>query len=475
MATPSLFYVSPEWDRNGWLTRHSLVWNALDGHHEEIASRNEAFKKHQPLVRSWTPPVTMLEKGARDADFIAACGTTFAVKPAAWKRIRDLMEGTAEALPVKVTHVIDPAKFDFPAIPASKRPNYLLLHGLFDLPLRHGQEGYWDVDKNRYDMSIGEFHDAPADRCKVLWLDPEEFAGKHFFLLRGEWVASAEFVERVRAKKLTGLVFHPIKYEARPRPGMPQLKKVMPESPKPDFASAARGFSSKLGKQWLALWDWTVDALKNRGWPARKPKLKPPLPVEKLRAFETKHGIRLPRDYADVLTKLAADVSVDLGWVKSGDPPYEQREEIKRRLRELMFGGPMTLWSFDFPVKEYASFKEWGDLNANAEPDSEYHQHFRNKLPVVGIGNGDYIALDLKTGVPTYISHEGDDQLQGKPLGMNFVDFVTRWSWAGLPWPDFLPGTDFYDERARTLAEASPALAVWHAWLRGAPLPPEEG
>lgn len=474
MAAPPLFYVSPEWNRQGCLTRHSLVWNALDGHHEEIASWQEGFTHARPLAKSWKPPVTMLEKGEQDADFIAACRTTFAVKPAAWKRIADLAEGTAEVLPVQVTRLIDPATFDFPVIPAKKQPSYLLLHGLFDLPMRHGQRGYWDVEKSRYDMSIGKLHGASPDLCRVLWLDPEEFAGKHLFLLRGEWVASAEFVERVRAKKLSGLVFRPIQYEARPRPASPSLK-TMSEPPRPDFAGAAKGFSPKLGKQWLALWDWTVEALKHRGWPARKPKLKPPLPAEKLRAFEAKHKIKLPRDYADVLTKFASEVTVDLGRVEPGTPPAEQREEIERRLRELMFGGKLTLWSFECPVREYAGFKKSGDFEADAEPDSAYHQHLRNKLPVLQIGNGDYITLDLVTGVPTYISHEGDDSLQGKALGKSFVDFITRWSWASLPWPDFLPATDFYDKRSGTLPEASRALAVWHAWLRGAPLPSDKG
>jgi hypothetical protein len=474
MTAAPLFYVSPEWDRQGRLLRHSLVWNALDGHHEKIASWEEAFKNRRPLANAWQPPVTMLEKSEGDADFVAACSTTFAVKPAAWKLIADLAQATVEALPVQVTHLIDPAKFDFPAIPAKKQPSYLLLHGLFNLPMRHGQHGYWDVDKSRYDVSMGKWHGASPDRCQVLWLDPEEFAGKHLFLLEGEWVASAEFVERIRAKKLSGLVFHPIKYEAKPRPASPRLK-TMPEPPRPDFAGAAKGFSPKLGEQWLALWDWSVTALKNRGWPARKPRLKPPLPEEKLLAFEAKHNIKLPRDYADVLTKFASEVTVDLGWVEPGDPPAEQRAEIERRLQELMFGGKLMLWSFEFPMREYAGFKKSGDSYADAEPDSAYGQHFRNKLPVLGIRNGDYITLDLVTGVPTYISHDGDARLQGKALGKSFVDFITRWSWACLPWPDFLPGTAFYDKRSETLSETSAPLAIWHAWLRAAPLPPDKG
>jgi hypothetical protein len=140
-----------------------------------------------------------------------------------------------------------------------------------------------------------------------------------------------------------------------------------------------------------------------------------------------------------------------------------------------MFAGEMALWSFSIPVDEYHHVKEWAESMVSEEPDDEYYQHALNKLPILHIRNGDYIALDLKSGVPTYLSHDGDAQLQGKPLGKNFVDFITRWSWTCLPWPDFLPESDFYDKRSERLPESSPALSTWHAWLRGIPLPAEKG
>ena len=475
MTDPQLYYISPEWDKQGRLTRDSLVWNALDGNHEQTAAWTASFSKPGALAKSWIPPSTMLEKGKQPADFMAACRMTFAVTPAAWKVIGDLAGDTAETLSVKVTHSITPEKFDFLPIERSKQPNYLLLHGLFEMPMRHGQRGFWDVSRNRYDMSMGQYHGARPECCKELWLDPDEFAGKHLFLLQGDWVASAEFVDRVRAKKLSGLVFHPIKYQSKPNPARIVTKKVLPQPPRPEFAMASKGYSPKITKQWQALWDWTTEALQNRGWPARQFKLKPPIPVKKLRDFEAKHGIRLPLDYADILTKFASEASIDLGWVKPDDPKYQQQEEITRRIRELMFGGKLTLWSFSIPVREYAGFKKHGDYMADEYPDSEYQQHFRNKLPILQIQNGDLIALDLKTGSPTYISHDGNDQLQGKPLGKNFTDFITRWSWTCLPSPDFLPDTDFYDPRTKRLPEASSALSSWHAWLRGLPLPAEKG
>ena len=100
LTGPPLFYLSPEWDERGRLTRHSLVWNALDGHHDEITSWRQALAKRRPLAGEWTPPFAMLERGEQDADFIVAAEATFAVKPAAWEVIKDLARDTAEALPV---------------------------------------------------------------------------------------------------------------------------------------------------------------------------------------------------------------------------------------------------------------------------------------------------------------------------------------------------------------------------------------
>src|SRR5947207_1236140 len=61
-TAPPLFYVSPEWDKLGRLTRHSLVWNALDGPHTKEGSCHQALVNRRPLAGRWTPPVAMLER-----------------------------------------------------------------------------------------------------------------------------------------------------------------------------------------------------------------------------------------------------------------------------------------------------------------------------------------------------------------------------------------------------------------------------
>ena len=134
-----------------------------------------------------------------------------------------------------------------------------------------------------------------------------------------------------------------------------------------------------------------------------------------------------------MLTQFASEVTINFGRVERKDPAYSQRDEIERHIRGLMFGrGKMTLWSFNIPVREYYGQKEWVDSILEEGQDDEYFLHYVNKLPILQIDNGDYISLDLKTGVPTYLSHDGDEQRQGKPLGKNFIDFITRWSWTGL-------------------------------------------
>ena len=139
MNPPQLYYISPEWDKYGRLTRDSLAWNALDADDEQVAAWTAALSNRRPLAKGWKPPSAMLLDENQPGDFIAACHQTFAVSPAAWKAIEDLVQPTVEALPVKVTHSTDPEAFDFSPLPRGKQPNYLLLHGVFEVLLQHGQ------------------------------------------------------------------------------------------------------------------------------------------------------------------------------------------------------------------------------------------------------------------------------------------------------------------------------------------------
>jgi hypothetical protein len=465
MSPPELYHVSAIWDRNGCLTGHSLVWNPLNGNHEHINELRNELNEPSPLAKNWKPAEAMILRSVEDLDFNTAFESTFALTLKTWKAIEKFAGHTVEFLPMKTTHWIEPDSFEFPKIPGASQNKVGVLHPICNIPFRHSQAGYWDTARRRYNMSASKSHGAVAEACKVPWIDLDDIAGKHLFLLNNDLTASKDFVEFVKSKKMTGITFDRIKYEPKSR--MPRSKLTIRTLPtKPDMATAARGFTTKLGKQWTELWEWTAESLKARGWSSKSAKLTKPVKLSSIVAFEKKHGIRIPADYTKVVTEFASGVTVNFGSVKPGTSASEEYDEITKKVKELMFGHEFDLWSFDFTEDEYPSQKEYGESMANNFP-GEYQEHHLNKLPFASSGNGDLIALDLKTGVPTYLSMEGDASLQGKPLGKNFVEFITRWSWCCLPWPDFLPATGFYDHKKQRLSDDSSPLKIWHDWLRG--------
>lgn len=458
---PELYYVSPEWDDRRQLTRHVLVVNYLDGPPNAMRVRPGESG----------PPITAIRRlGLADADFLAAFRATFAVSAKAWEALRDLIEPTVAVSPVIITRECSTTSFAFPRLTAEPPDTRLLLHARKNIPWRHCQQGYWCPNRVTYDMSLGEANGAAPEATKLPWLDPDEFRSLHLFQIAGDWVASAAFVERVKQCRLSGLEFRAIKYEPRPRPVIVPPKRILPPPPAPDFVAGAAGWSKQLGEQWQQLWSWTLAALKNRRWPARKPKIQPPVPPSTLEAFQKTHALELPIDFANVLGDFSAGVSFDLGTVPPHHEAHPAWEDFQLQL-PLMFGGKQVLWDF----KRLGSV--WRDCQSflnDPDYDPEYLATFADKLPIVEIGNGDFIAVDLKTAQMVYLSHEDSDrQAHGRVVADNFTDFITRWSWTCLVWPDYMPEEPFF--KSGKLAEPSAELTLWHDWLRGAPLPPQAG
>ncbi len=468
VMTPNLYFLLPDWDKLGRLLCHTLVWNPHDGHHTKIPTRSAQLKKTQRLAELWKPASVMLEKSDREGDFVAICGETFAVKPHVWEAIRPLVHETVEALPVTVDRLIDPHLFDFPPLSAAERPQYVMLHGISNIRM---PQGYVHSVKISLDEpTLGKYRGQSIAGC-LFQLDPKEIAGKHLFLMDGEWIASQVFVDLIKQRGFSGLIFRPVKYQLINKPSITHPKKVLPPPPRPDFELAAQGFSTTLAEQWMSLWNWSYAAFKNRKWSPKKPKLGRPIALKTIEAFEKKHGIKLPHDYVEVLTQFAGSITIDHGSPDDDVDAGLAWEEVDDRITSLMIGGG-ELWTFDIK-EESDGFREWANAWLAAEEGEPYYEHFRHKVPIISIGDGDYVTLDLVTGIPTWISHDGDDRTQGLTLGRNFTDFITRWAWAGTPDIATLGHCAQENNQPIWLQPESAIIKFWHDWLRGMPLPEE--
>ena len=105
-------------------------------------------------------------------------------------------------------------------------------------------------------------------------------------------------------------------------------------------------------------------------------------------------------------------------------------------------------WSLDRVLELDAAKQRWIDEVFPNENDA-YDRVWHHKLAVSEVGNGDYLALDLKKpNAPlTYLSHD-DGEGHGYVLGVSFEDAVDRWLRLGgvgaedWQWLPFVSGPD---------------------------------
>ena len=465
---PKLYYVSPEWDSSGRLTRHSLLWNPLDGRGAEIETWKQVFRSFEPQLKNWNTAACILEQSDDTADFLFACRVTLAISERGWKSVADLVANTVERLPIRIERSFKPTEFVTPRLPAKHKLQFALLHATKNVPIRFGQSTYWAVDKSRYVICYG----GPKGLQK-LCLDSIDLKGKDFFSLNGEWIATEAFVERYRAKKLTGLQFFPIDYELESRATafVPKRQFALPKQP--DFRKARKGWFPEFGDQCREFWQWTYDAFRNLERMPKKPIVGKPVPISEIQAFEKKHKITLPNDYRRAMTEFAGSVTIEWSQKTKSGAASEHYDELCERL-DFMFGLRYELWSFERTAADFASHRDFVERMIGENPGSKYELESRNKLPVTHIDNGDLIAQDLQTGEIVYLSHDGDTSLHGQRLAKSFAEFVLRWSWIGTISPDYISQTPFYDSKKQLLGEPSNALTTWHNWLCGMPFETKE-
>ena len=77
-------------------------------------------------------------------------------------------------------------------------------------------------------------------------------------------------------------------------------------------------------------------------------------------------------------------------------------------------------------------YRKW--LEVFTDPTDKYDGPWQNTFPVLEVGNGDMLGIDLSVAGQqpvVYLSHEGDDSLHGFWLGCDFEDYVDRLSLLG--------------------------------------------
>ncbi|QQP81866.1 SMI1/KNR4 family protein [Bacillus sp. TK-2] len=175
-----------------------------------------------------------------------------------------------------------------------------------------------------------------------------------------------------------------------------------------------------------------------------------PSSLEQIIQVEEKLGIKLPNSFKKVLLEFSGNFS--LRWFLPDDV------ELPNEFTDIFCGTPH--WSLE-SLSEFE--KERKDLvdEVFSNLDDEYDVVWHNKLAFCDVGNGDYLAFDMKDDIDApiiYLSHD-DGEGHGYKIANNFIEFIENWSrvafvgcedWQWLPFTtSFESGINPDDEPAK--------------------------
>lgn len=177
-----------------------------------------------------------------------------------------------------------------------------------------------------------------------------------------------------------------------------------------------------------------------------------PSSLEQIIQVEEKLGIKLPNSFKKVLLEFSGNFS--LRWFLPDDV------ELPNEFTDIFCGTPH--WSLE-SLSEFE--KERKDLVDEffSNLDDEYDVVWHNKLAFCEVGNGDYLAFDMKDDIDApiiYLSHD-DGEGHGYKIANNFIEFIENWSrvafvgcedWQWLPFTtSFESGVNPDDEPAKKI------------------------
>lgn len=219
---------------------------------------------------------------------------------------------------------------------------------------------------------------------------------------------------------------------------------------------------------WKRDWKWVIAAMERKAEQATDEleifvsdlEIAPPVPLERVRAWERAQSLVLPSEFVDVLTQFSA--SVTLHWQVDDD---EDLEPPAYYLLGSSGGDWGYLWDFDSLARYNENLRGWLPTRATEEEEAA-GLVWQNKVAFNYLPTGDLWAFDVSQGVDNcpvvFLGHEhGSDH--GMRLGLNFVDFMTRWSNLGCP--SLLSLRWLHDPVQNLLMDSGEAVEKWKRWV----------
>lgn len=233
-----------------------------------------------------------------------------------------------------------------------------------------------------------------------------------------------------------------------------------------------REMTDALWQQWQADWRRMEEIARRRGWDVTPVVIGPPAREGQVRMLEQRHGLKVPPQLREVLTRYSSRVG--FGWYI---PIHLQ--PLERENLPTMSANRMALWDLDHITNSaIPNFLNWkrdlASVDLSEAPNRP--EMWEHQFPFYDLVNGDMLTIDMsKPEGPhpvRYFSHELE-MLHGLALAPDFLTFVTQMSkigFAGTEWASFMPfGT--LDEAAGTyyLRADGAGAKRWLAYLEKDP------
>ena len=149
-----------------------------------------------------------------------------------------------------------------------------------------------------------------------------------------------------------------------------------------------------------------------------------PASLEQIAQVEEKLAVKLPDSFKTVLTEFSGNFSFRWFLPDNLEQPYE--------FRGIFSGTPN--WSLDRLLEFEEGRHGWIEA-VFPNPEDSYDFVWHNKLAFCEVGNGDYLAFDMKnlaTDAPIiYLSHD-DGEGHGYKIANNFIELIENWSRVGF-------------------------------------------
>lgn len=182
-----------------------------------------------------------------------------------------------------------------------------------------------------------------------------------------------------------------------------------------------------------------------------------PASLKQILQTEKKLGVKLPACFKKVLLEFSGNFS--FRWFLPDD--MEQPNEF----REIFCGTPH--WSLELLTQFEEDRKGWID-NVFSNPKNEYDAVWHNKLAFCEVGNGDYLAFDMKNNTDAqiiYLSHD-DGEGHGFKIANNFIEFIENWSRIGFVGCEDWQWVPFTTNSISGINPNGEAAKRFRSWLR---------